>query len=229
MAGTAGGTGKNDGEDGAGITARNRFAGNKVKDVLFCEDFLAGHPTKCIHGRFFDVNGAVSDMEQIKAEIYQKIAPYVTSNIASDKEEKCLQVADHEGIIGNEEPLCSPPAFSGKRESQYGYKIRSTMTTKARAGIYHSTVPPFGYRKSPKDSRKLIPDAETASRVRHMYEPAVQGKCYKAIGNVLIRERIPKPAYWRHIRGEGTWAGFQGEGHISNYIWNETTIKWRVV
>ena len=35
----------------------------------------------------------------------------------SDKEEKCLQVADHEGIIGNEEPLCSSPAFSGKEEA----------------------------------------------------------------------------------------------------------------
>ena len=57
------------------------FDGNKVNDVLFCEDFLAGHPMKCIHGIFFDVNGAVGDTEQIKAEIYHKIAPYVTSNI----------------------------------------------------------------------------------------------------------------------------------------------------
>jgi len=105
-------------------------------------------------------------------------------------------------------------------------KIRSTMTTKARAGIYHSTVPPFGYRKSPEDSHKLIPDAETAPIVRRMYELAVQGKGYKAIGNVLKRERIPIPAYWHHIRGERTWAGFKGEGDISNYIWNETTIKW---
>ena len=37
---------------------------------------------KCIHGRFFDINGAIGDAEQIKAEIYHKIAPYVTSNIA---------------------------------------------------------------------------------------------------------------------------------------------------
>ena len=100
------------------------------------------------------------------------------------------------------------------------------MTTKARAGVYHSTVPPFGYRKSPEDSHKLIPDAETAPIVRRMYELAVQGKGYKAIGNVLKRERIPIPAYWHHVRGERTWAGFQGEGHISNYMWNETTIKW---
>ena len=58
------------------------FDGNKVNDVLFCEDFLAGHPMKCIHGTFFDINGAIGDAEQIKAEIYHKISPYVTSNIA---------------------------------------------------------------------------------------------------------------------------------------------------
>ncbi len=33
------------------------FDGRKVNDVLFCEDFLAGHPMKCIHGRFFDIKG----------------------------------------------------------------------------------------------------------------------------------------------------------------------------
>ena len=58
------------------------FDGNKVNDVLFCEDFLAGHPMKCIHGTFFDINGAIGDAEQIKAEIYYKIALYVTTNIA---------------------------------------------------------------------------------------------------------------------------------------------------
>ncbi|MFG6343847.1 MAG: DNA primase, partial [Lachnospiraceae bacterium] len=58
------------------------FDGSKVNDVLFCEDFLAGHPMKCIHSTFFDVNGAIGDAEQIKAEIYYKIAPYVTSGIA---------------------------------------------------------------------------------------------------------------------------------------------------
>lgn len=105
-------------------------------------------------------------------------------------------------------------------------KIRSTMTAKARAGIYHSTVPPFGYRKSPTDSHMLLPDAETAPVVRKMYELAAQGKGYIAIANVLKRERIPIPAYWHHVRGERKWAGYQGEGHISNYLWNETTIKW---
>ena len=42
---------------------------------------------------------------------------FVRAILNSDKEEKCLQVTDHEGIIGNEEPLCSSPASSGKGEA----------------------------------------------------------------------------------------------------------------
>ena len=42
---------------------------------------------------------------------------FVRAILNSDKEEKCLQVTDHEGIIESEEPLCSSPAFSGKGEA----------------------------------------------------------------------------------------------------------------
>ena len=35
----------------------------------------------------------------------------------ADKAEKCLQEVGCEGIIKNEEPLCSSPAFSGKGEA----------------------------------------------------------------------------------------------------------------
>ena len=46
---------------------------------------------------------------------------FVRAILNSDKEEKCLQVTDHEGgcegIIESEEPLCSSPASSGKGEA----------------------------------------------------------------------------------------------------------------
>ena len=50
----------------------------------------------------------------------------------SDKEEKSLQVADREGIIENEEPLCSSPASSGK-EKRMG---RTTYKTAPKGGLY---------------------------------------------------------------------------------------------
>lgn len=105
-------------------------------------------------------------------------------------------------------------------------KIRSTMTTKAKAGVYHSTVPPFGYRKSPTDSHMLLPDEETAPIVVMMYELAAHGKGFKAIATILKEKRIPIPAYWHHVRGERNWQGYQGEGNIRNYIWSYTTIRW---
>ena len=104
-------------------------------------------------------------------------------------------------------------------------KIRSTLTTKARAGIYHSTVPPFGYRKSPADSHMLLRDEETAPIVIKMYELSASGRGPAAIANYLRAEKIPIPAYWHHVRGERAWQGYKGEGDAANYRWFDTTVR----
>ncbi len=104
-------------------------------------------------------------------------------------------------------------------------KIRSTMKTKARAGIYHSTVPPFGYKKSPADSHMLLRDEETAPYVIKMYELSASGRGPAAIANYLRAKKVPIPAYWHHVRGERTWQGYKGEGDVSNYRWFDTTVR----
>jgi len=104
-------------------------------------------------------------------------------------------------------------------------KIRSTMKTKARAGIYHSTVPPFGYKKSPADSHMLLRDEETAPIVIKMYELSASGRGPAAIANYLRAKKVPIPAYWHHVRGERTWQGYKGEGDVSNYRWFDTTVR----
>ncbi len=104
-------------------------------------------------------------------------------------------------------------------------KIRSTMKTKARAGIYHSTVPPFGYRKSPSDSHMLLRDGETAPYVIKMFELSASGRGPAAIANYLRAKKVPIPAYWHHVRGERTWQGYKGENDASNYRWFDTTVR----
>ncbi len=104
-------------------------------------------------------------------------------------------------------------------------KIRSTMKTKARAGIYHSTVPPFGYRKSPEDSHMLLRDGETAPYVIKMFELSASGRGPAAIANYLRAKKVPIPAYWHHVRGERTWQGYKGENDASNYRWFDTTVR----
>ncbi len=104
-------------------------------------------------------------------------------------------------------------------------KIRSTMKTKARAGIYHSTVPPFGYRKSPSDNHMLLRDEETAPYVVKMFELSASGRGPAAIANYLRAKKVPIPAYWHHVRGERTWQGYKGENDASNYRWFDTTVR----
>ena len=45
------------------------FDGKSIDEVTFCEAHLARHPMKCIHGKLYDLNGAV-DTEKLENELY---------------------------------------------------------------------------------------------------------------------------------------------------------------
>ena len=51
------------------------FDGKSINEVIFCEEFLRDYP-------MITVNGIVNDENRLKKEIYDRIKPYVTSNIA---------------------------------------------------------------------------------------------------------------------------------------------------
>ncbi len=58
------------------------FDGKAINEVIFCEEFLRDYPMITVNGTFFTVNGIVNDENRLKKEIYARIKPYVTSNIA---------------------------------------------------------------------------------------------------------------------------------------------------
>ena len=58
------------------------FDGKSINEVIFCEEFLRDYPMITVNGTFFTVNGIVNDENKLKKEIYDRIKPYVTSNIA---------------------------------------------------------------------------------------------------------------------------------------------------
>lgn len=58
------------------------FDGKAINEVIFCEKFLRDYPMITVNGTFFTVNGIVNDENRLKKEIYDRIKPYVTSNIA---------------------------------------------------------------------------------------------------------------------------------------------------
>ena len=53
----------------------------KVNELEFCAYFIERHPMKCMNGRFFTVDGAVEDENTLRKEIFELIAPYVSSGL----------------------------------------------------------------------------------------------------------------------------------------------------
>lgn len=54
----------------------------KINERLYSNYFLAEHPAKCIHGKFFTVDGLVPDEESLKQMIFEEISPWVDSKLA---------------------------------------------------------------------------------------------------------------------------------------------------
>jgi putative DNA primase/helicase len=56
--------------------------GDKIDEVLFCEELRKEHPMLCIHEVFFTVNGKVTDEGWIKNAIFEKLKPYVRRGLS---------------------------------------------------------------------------------------------------------------------------------------------------
>ena len=57
------------------------FEDEKINEVLFCTDFLAAHPLRCISGQFYSPEGRISDEHHLKKMIYDTLKPFVNTNL----------------------------------------------------------------------------------------------------------------------------------------------------
>ncbi len=78
-------------------------------------------------------------------------------------------------------------------------KIRSAYKTKALNGEFTGMRAPYGYKKSPENKHKLIPD-ENAPIVKRMFRIAMEGNSCGAIATTLKKELIPTPG--AYLRGK---------------------------
>ena len=58
------------------------YDGKRIDELMFCQDFLAKHPMKCIRDRLFTVDGPVEDERQISLLILQEISDCVAVGLA---------------------------------------------------------------------------------------------------------------------------------------------------
>lgn len=77
------------------------YDGKHINEVLFCEDFLREHPMRCIHGKFFTVNGQLHSEAELERQVMERARDFLT-----DKVHKTVrQIIDAMRIVCCSEPL----------------------------------------------------------------------------------------------------------------------------
>ncbi len=80
-------------------------------------------------------------------------------------------------------------------------KIRAVWKAKGSAGERIASVPIYGYKKDPDDSKHLIIDEEAATIVQRIYQMCLSGMGPLQIANKLIAEQILCPSHHLKILG----------------------------
>lgn len=99
-------------------------------------------------------------------------------------------------------------------------KIRQAKLALAKEGNFLPAFAPYGYTKNPANTRKLIPDPDTAPIVQHIFSLASQGFSTKQIAKELNVNNILTPYSnrikrgekinsWKPLRDNNFWVGRQ--------------------
>lgn len=94
-------------------------------------------------------------------------------------------------------------------------KIKAVMRSKGESGKHLTTIPPYGYMKSPNDPQAWIVDEEAAEVVKRIYSLCMEGYGTSQIAKKLREEKILTPrAHWVK------------DGLIGGYEMPEYPYKW---
>ena len=102
-------------------------------------------------------------------------------------------------------------------------KIKSSLYSRMKDGLYVSGRCPFGYKKDPNNKNHLVVNEEQASVVRLIYDLALKGNTYHYIAQYLTKRKIKTPAsYYNYV-----WNTKCSNNCISQEygVWVDTTIK----
>lgn len=80
-------------------------------------------------------------------------------------------------------------------------KIRATWQSKGKSGEHLTTIPPYGYMKSPEDKKKWIVDEEAAAVVQKIFSLCASGKGPTQIAKWLKQQQILNPTAYCHAKG----------------------------
>ncbi len=99
-------------------------------------------------------------------------------------------------------------------------KIKAALHAKFAAGEHTCTYAPLGYRKDPDVRNHLLIDEETRWIVEKIFEMARYGAGAGKIARTLCKEKVPTPAWFHYIRGEGFASIYDGAPEDKAWEWH---------
>ena len=102
-------------------------------------------------------------------------------------------------------------------------KIKSSLHSRMKDGLYVSGRCPFGYQKDPDNKNHLVVNVEQANVVKLIFDLALKGKTCHYIAQYLTKRKIKTPAsYYNYV-----WNTKCSNKCISQEcgVWVDTTIK----
>lgn len=98
-------------------------------------------------------------------------------------------------------------------------KIKSSLHSRMKDGLYVSGRCPFGYMKDPTNKNHLVINIEQAEVVRLIFDLALKGNTYHFIAQELTKRKIKTPAsYYKYVWDTKCVSQEYG-------VWVDTTIK----
>ena len=102
-------------------------------------------------------------------------------------------------------------------------KIKSSLYSRMKDGLYVSGRCPFGYMKDPNNKNHLIINNEQAQIVKLIFNLALKGNTYHNIAQYLTKRKIRTPAsYYNYIWNTKCSSKCISTSHG---VWVDTTIK----
>ena len=95
-------------------------------------------------------------------------------------------------------------------------KIRASLETKKKQGLFIGNYAPYGYKKDPKDKHKLIIDEKVCDNVKLIFDMFVKGNSLGRIAKYLTDKKIPTPSVYKNMNFN--------KDRITRTIWEPRTI-----
>lgn len=102
-------------------------------------------------------------------------------------------------------------------------KIKASTRAKAETGARVGSMPPYGYKKDPTDSkRKIVVDENTSWIVKKIYSLSAGGVGVTEIARILTSEKISNPSTYYF---EQTGVKRSGYNHSTPHLWKHNMIS----